>query len=227
MKTANEFYTDCLNAFVKTAQGFGYANSGPRGNDILAKRAEKSVRELLKYRELIRLFGSDPMMYYYYINGLAFAMGVVLAMLQLNAKEKFADRNLIPMIVNDPETSAHDLAYHTMQQFGMPPEIYNQLVQELYMKFTELHEPYWQAKEPRDYTLAAFNASFMTGCSVVICCYEQKRASGAAKPEDRGKDDRAAKAAKAPKTPKATKASKASKAQKSPKASKTPKATKA
>ena len=179
MKTANEFYADCLESFVKTAQVFGYANLGPRGNDVLVKRASQSVRELLKFRPLIKVFGKDPMMYYYYINGLAFAMGIVLAMLQLNAPEKFKDRNLIPMIVNDPETSAHDLAFHTMQQFGMSPEIYNQLVQELYKTFTDLHEPYWKAKEPRDYTLSAFYASFMTGCSISIDRFELKRAGTA------------------------------------------------
>lgn len=176
MKTANEFYEECLDAFVKTAQGFGYANSGARGNEALAKCANRSVRELLKYKELIRLFGNDPAMYYYYINGLAFAMGIVLAMLQLNAPEKFKEKNLIPMIVNDPETSAHDLAFHTMRQFGMDPEIYNQLVKAIYEKFQELHEPYWQAKEPRNYTLSAFYAAFMTGCSISIERFEMKRA---------------------------------------------------
>ena len=177
MKTANEFYTDCLDGFVKTAQGFGYANSGPRGNEALVKCANKSVRELLKYKGLIKLFGNDPMTYYYYINGLSFAMGIVLATLQLNAKEKFEEKGLIPLIVNDPETSAHDLAYHTMQQYGMSPEVYNQLVQELYKTFVTLHEPYWQAKEPRDYTLSAFYASFMTGCSIAIERFEMKVAA--------------------------------------------------
>ena len=184
MKTANEFYEDCLDGFVKTAQRFGYANSGARGNEVLARCANKSVRELLKYKELIKLFGKDPMMYYYYINGLAFAMGIVLAMLQLNAPEKFRDKNLIKMIVNDPETSAHDLAFHTMQQFGMSPEIYNQLVQELYKTFTDMHEPYWKAKEPRDYTLSEFYASFMTGRSISIERFEMKRAE--AKQKNRG-----------------------------------------
>ena len=80
-----------------------------------------------------------------------------------------------------PETSAHDLAFQTMGQFGMPSEIYNQLVQELFKKFQELHEPYWTAKEPRDYTLAAFYAAFMTGCSVSIERFEAKRAELAAK----------------------------------------------
>jgi hypothetical protein len=61
-----------------------------------------------------------------------------------------------------------------MQQFGMSPEAYNQLVQDIYEKFMELHEPYWKAKEPRDYTLSAFYASFMTGCSIAIERYEMK-----------------------------------------------------
>ena len=182
MQTANDFYDDCLRGFVATAQQFGYANSGPRGNDVLARRANQSVRELLKYKGLIKLFGKDPMMYYYYINGLSFAMGIVLATLQLNAHEKFEEKDLVERIVNDPETSAHDLAYHTMQQYGMSPETYNQLVQELYKKFSELHEPYWKAKEPRDYTLSAFYATFMTGCSVAIERYEMKQAEkGASK----------------------------------------------
>ena len=182
MKTANEFYDECLNGFITVAQRFGYANSGSRGNEVLSNRASQSVRELLKYKPMIKALGNDPMMYYYHVNGLAFAMGIVLAMLQLNAPQKFQERNLIPMIVNDPETSAHDLAFHTMQQFGMAPEIYNQLVQELFKKFQELHEPYWQAKEPRDYTLSAFYASFMTGCSIAIERYEAKLAAkGAAR----------------------------------------------
>ena len=177
MKTQDEFYDECFNAFIVVAQGFGYANSGARGNEVLSKRAEQSVRELLKYKPMIKAFGNDPMMYYYHVNGLAFAMGIVLAMLQLNAPQKFGERDLIPMIVNDPATSAHDLAFHTMQQFGMVPEIYNQLVQELFKKFQELHEPYWKVKEPRPYTIAAFYAAFMTGCSISIDQFEAKRAA--------------------------------------------------
>ncbi len=175
MKTPNEFYDDCLAGFIAVAQGYGYANSGSRGNDPLCRCASQSVRELLKYKPMIKVFGNDPMMYYYHINGLSFAMGIVLAMLQLNAPQKFQERNLIQSIVNDPETSAHDLAFHTMQQYGMVPEIYNQLVQELFKKFQELHEPYWKVKEPRTYTIAAFYAAFMTGCSMSIERYEAKR----------------------------------------------------
>ena len=180
MKTPDEFYDECFKAFIAVAQGFGYANSGARGNEVLSKRAERSVRELLKYKPMIKAFGNDPMMYYYHVNGLAFAMGIVLAMLQLNAPQKFEERNLIPALVNDPETSAHDLAFHTMQQYGMAPEIYNQLVQELFKKFQELHEPYWKAKEPRPYTIAAFYAAFMTGCSISIDRFETKRTAIAA-----------------------------------------------
>ena len=168
MKNANEFYSECLEGFVQVARGFGYALGEVRGNEILQKRAEQSVRELLKFRPLIQVYGDDPAMYYYYINGLSFAMGVVLSMLQANAPEKFKDRNLIPMIVNDPDTSAHDLAFHALQQFGLLPEIYSQMIQALYEKFQALHEPYWRAKEPRDYTLAAFYAYFMTGCGVAL-----------------------------------------------------------
>ena len=174
MKTSNEFYTECLESFIEVSRRFGYAQGGPRGNDALMRCAAKSVRELLKYKPLIQLHGNNAPMYYYYINGLAFAMGVVLAMLQANAPEKFAERHLIEAIVNDPETSAHDLAFHTLQQYGLHPDVYNQLVQELYKKFQDLHEPYWKAKEPRDYTLSAFYASFMTGCSVVIEKYAER-----------------------------------------------------
>lgn len=181
MKTADEFYDECLNEFIAVARRFGYATLGSRGNEVLVRRAEQSVRELLKYKPMIKAFGNDPMLYYYHVNSLAFAMGIVLAMLQLNAPQKFQERNLIPMIVNDPETSAHDLAFHTMQQYGMVTEIYGQLVQELFDKFQELHKPYWTAKEPRHYTLAAFYAAFMTGCSIAIERYEAKRAK---KPSD-------------------------------------------
>jgi len=176
MKKANDFYGDCLEGFVGVAQRFGYANGGARGNEVLMKRAEQSVRELLKLRPLIQAFGNDPTMYYYQVNSYAFAIGVTLAMLQLNAPKKFTERDLIPMIVNDSETSPHELAFTTLQQFGMDIGIYNQLVQEIYAKFQELHQPYWSAKEPRDYTLAAFYASFMTGCSISIEKFYERRA---------------------------------------------------
>lgn len=188
MKTANEFYDDCVQEFVAVAQKFGYAMSGYRGNDVLTKKAFLSVRELLKFKPLIKLFGNDPGTYYYYINGLAFAMGVVLAMLQLNAPEKFKEKDLIHGIVNDPGTSAHDLAFHTLQQFGMALEAYNELVKAIYEKFQELHEPYWKAKEPRDYTLSAFYAAFMTGCSISIERFEMKRAES--KPRNQGGENK-------------------------------------
>lgn len=191
MTKSNDFYCECLEGFAEVSGRFGYALGGTRGNEVLMRRAEQSVRELLKYKPLIQLHGNNPPMYYYYINGLAFAMGVVLAMLQANAPQKFTERNLIPMLVSDPDTSAHDLAFHTMQQYGMSPEVYNQLVQELYKKFQELHEPYWAVKEPRDYTLAAFYASFMTGCSVVLGKFEERiaqrqMAATASRPSEMG-----------------------------------------
>ena len=176
MKTVNEFYGECLAEFVKKAQGYGYANSGARSDEVLAKRAEQSVRELLKYKGLINLFGNDQKTYYYYINGLSFAMGIVLATLQRTSKEKFEERGLIPAIVNDPDTSAHDLAYQTMAQYGMSSELYNQLVQDLYNAFVELDEPHWKSKEARDYTISALCASFMVGCSMAIECFEMKAA---------------------------------------------------
>ena len=175
MKTANEFYDDCLNGFIVVAQGFGYANSGSRGDDILRRRADQSVRELLKYKPLADAFGNDPKTYYYYINGLAFAMGIVLAILQANAPQKFQERNLIQSIVNDPDTSAHDLAFEAMQQYGMEPWRYNELVQEVFKKFLELYEPYGEVENARDYALAACRAAFMTGCSILIECFEAKK----------------------------------------------------
>jgi len=187
MKTANEFYGECLEGFVAVAQRFGCANAGVLGNDVLMKRAEQSVRELLKIKPLIQMFGKDPTMYYYQITGFAFAMGVTLAMLQANAPKKFCERGLVEMIAHDPETSPHELAFTTLQQFGMDIGIYNQFVQEIYAKFQELHRPYWSAKEPRDYTLAAFYAAFMTGCSVAIEKFNerfaQKQAAAAAPAE--------------------------------------------
>lgn len=176
MKKANDFYGNCLEGFIGVAQRFGYANGGARGNEVLMKRAEQSVRELLKLRPLIQAFGNDPTMYYYQVNSYAFAMGVTLAMLQVNAPKKFTERGLVAMIANDPETSPHELAFTTLQQFGMDIGIYNQLVQEIYAKFQELHQSYWSAKEPRDYTLAAFYASFMTGCSISIEKFYERRA---------------------------------------------------
>ncbi len=175
MKTVNEFHDECLNGFIAVAQGFGYANSGSRGDDVLRRRAEQSVRELLKYKPLSDAFANDPKTYHYYVNGLAFAMGIVLAILQANAPQKFQERNLIQSIVNDPDTSAHDLAFEAMQHYGMEPGRYNELVQEMFRKFQELYEPYGKVPEARDYAVAAFRAVFMAGCSVLIECFEAKK----------------------------------------------------
>lgn len=171
-----EFQNECLQEFVKVLQSFGYAENGPLVLPVLEKKAQKSVVELMKFKGLIRLFGNDPRTYYYYINGLSFAMGVTLSMLYHNAKERFKQRDLIEVIVNDPETSAHDLAFHTLKQFGMIQEIYNQMVQRLYERYEELYEPYKTAQEPRDYAIAGFLASFLAGSSLILgkCGYRSE-----------------------------------------------------
>ena len=167
-KSPHEFQNECLQEFVKVLQSFGYAENGPLVLPVLEKKAGKSVIELLKYKGLIRLFGNDPRTYYYYINGLSFAMGVTLAMLYHNARERFDQRDLVKIIASDPETNAHDLAFHTLQQFGMIQEIYNQMVQRLYERYEELYEPYKTAREPRDYAIAGFLASFLAGSSMIL-----------------------------------------------------------
>lgn len=176
MKSAREFEDECLREFVKVIQSFGYAENGPLVLPALEKKAGKSVVELMKYKGLIKLFGNDPYTYYYYINGLSFGMGVTLAMLYHNARERFDQRDIVRVIANDPETSAHDLAFHTLQQFGMIPDIYNQLVKKLYERYQELYSPYKAAKEPRDYAIAGFLASFLAGSSLVLgkCGYRSK-----------------------------------------------------
>lgn len=175
MRTPDDFYGVCLDGFVSVTQSFGYANSGARENGDLLRCAAQSVRELLKYKPLSDAFGKDPKTYYYYVNGLAFAMGIVLSALYLSAPQRLRDRDMLHSIVSDPDTSAHDLAFDVMQRYGMDAGMYNQLVQDLYSRFQSLYEPYWGSDEARGHAVSAFNAVFMAGCSILLECVEAGR----------------------------------------------------
>lgn len=166
--TPNEFVAACTEAFVGVAQAYGLAEAGAIYQPQLCRKGEKAVVELLKLRGFIKAYGDDPMMYYYHILSLSLSMGVVLGMLFHNAKDKFREKDTIPMICNDPETSPHSLAFHTLSQFGVSADCYNRLVQSVYEKFIDLHKPYWKVVEPRDYTISAFIAGFLAGSSIVL-----------------------------------------------------------
>jgi len=175
----NQFAKDCAEAFVAVARQYALGEKGVVYVPALTRKSEAAVVELLKLRGYIKAYGDQPMLYYYHILSLSFAMGVILGMLWFNKREAFEDKNILKDILGNPQTSPHDLAFGTLGQFGVTGDVYNDLMKNVWEKFLELHEPYWHLKDPRDYTMSGFFGAFLMGSSVVLAKCEGAAAAKA------------------------------------------------
>lgn len=171
-KTPSEFYLDCVEDFHKEANEHNAAMQGVILVPELIPLGEKAVLALLKDKFYEQQFGSSPEMYYYFILAMSIDCGLVFADRWHTAKPEL-DAYVSNIMQDGPADDANKLFDAEFPE----PEFRNQanpFFSKIFSKWMELHEPYWQMKDPRDYTYKAMLAGYQLGVSMMLDKYGYK-----------------------------------------------------
>ena len=159
------FYNDCVADYHKTAQGKGFANKGIIFIPELIPIGEKTVLAFLKDRFFQMQFGGNPHMYYYVIMSLSLQAGMVFAEKWHSNYDKLKSGFVDQVIKDGPA----DLCKPLLKQLGLSNiEKENAFYQAIFDRWLKMHEPYWELKNPREYTFKATLAAYQLGISTIL-----------------------------------------------------------
>ena len=163
--TAVQFYNDCVEDYHNTANRQGLAKRGLIFIPELIPIGEKTVLAFLKDPFFSAQFGSNPKMYYYVIMSLALQAGIVFA---VKWHEDFPalKAGYVDQII---EEGPADACKPFLRQLGLSDnEKENAFYRVIYERWLAKHEPYWEMRDPRDYTIKATLAAYQLGISMIL-----------------------------------------------------------
>ncbi len=165
-KTAQSFYTDCVEVFHNEAMKNGFAKRGVIFIPELIPMGEKAVLAFLQDQFFAFEFGNNPAQYYYVILSLAIQAGIAFGEkwhLDFSGlKNGYVDQ----MIEEGPADEANRILTDTIGLVGNQQQ--NEFYQKIYEKWIECHEPYWALSDPRQYTFNAMLAGYQLGISMIL-----------------------------------------------------------
>lgn len=163
--SADQFYLDCLKDFHATALEHGFANHGVVFIPELIPYGERTVLAYLKDSFFQSQFGKNPAMYYYVIMSLSLQAGIAIA-----AKWHFDFSALQAGYVSQiiEEGPADECKPFLAELELADKEDENAFYSAIFERWSALHEPYWELKDPREYTFKAMLAAYQLGISVIL-----------------------------------------------------------
>ena len=166
IKNPNEFYTDCVEAFHTALGANGYAKKGLIFIPELIPLGNKAVLAFLKDPFFQMEAGGNATQYYYLISSLCFMTGVAYAEKwhtnYNELKTSFADQ----IIEEGPPEYAQPLLE---AELGLDAEMQSkELFATIFDQWIEMHKPYWNLTDPREYTFKAMLASYQAGISTIL-----------------------------------------------------------
>lgn len=166
-KTDNReaFFNDCVEAYYNEMQSNGYCSKQVFVPELLQK-GQTIVLEFLKDPFFQAQFGDNPIQYYYIINSLSLQAGCVLADIwhkDNSEVDSFTDI----VIEKGPAQYAKPLFE---EHFGLDSDgdAGEKMYSKIFDKWLELHEPYWNLNDPREYTFNATLAAYQIGASMIL-----------------------------------------------------------
>lgn len=169
MLNSKEFYDECLEVFHNTIKEEGYVDSlafipelGPIGQKISLAFLQDSFFQMQ--------FGSNPVQYYYIINSLCLQAGCVAADMWHHDYDKLKHGFVDTIIMEGPAEYAKPL-FEKNFNLNSDGDAGEKLYSKVFDKWMELHEPYWNLNDPREYTFMAMVASFQLGVSMILNKY--------------------------------------------------------
>ena len=169
MKDEKQFYQECVKVFQEEAAGAGYLNNEVFIPELLPI-GQRIVLAYLQDTFFQMQFGGKPTQYYYVINTLCLQAGCVAADMWHQDYEKLKNEFIDVIIEEGPASYAKPIF---RKEFNLDSDgnAGEKLYSKIFDKWLELHEPYWNLNDPREYTFNAMLASFQTGVSMILSKY--------------------------------------------------------
>lgn len=165
-KNPNDFYTVCVEEFHLALKSKGFANKGLIFIPELIPLGEEAILAYLQSPFFQMEFGGNPTQYYYFICSLSIMTGVVYAEKwhsnYAELKSGFAEQII--------EDGPPDYAMPILEtNLGLSPDQQSEkLFSTVFDRWLQLHEPYWELPDPRDYTFKALLAAYQAGISAIL-----------------------------------------------------------
>ena len=168
IKSPQEFYKDCLKAFHEIGADAGYVKHGVIFIPELMPIGERIVKEFLKDPFFISEYGNDPVQYYYAIVGLSLQAGIVIADKWHTNYSELKNGFVDEVITDGPAEIAEELMENN---FNVNAVKANEYYSSIFTKWMQLHHPYWNLKDPRQYTFLGTLAAYQVGISTILGKY--------------------------------------------------------
>lgn len=163
--TPNDFYTECVADYHKTAKSLGHANRDLIYIPELIPIGQKTVLAFLKDNFFQMEFGKNPQQYYLVIMALSLQSGIVFAN-KWHLNYSALKSGYVDQIIEEGPADAAEVLLKN--EIGLNKEQANQFYGKIYERWLVLHEPYWKMSDPRQYTFNAMLAAYQLGISMIL-----------------------------------------------------------
>lgn len=166
IKDPDKFYADCVKAFHDKAMMSDVANRGLIFIPELIEPGKKIILEYLNDPFFQAQCKNNSQQYYYLIMSLIIESGICLATMW---HESFSclERYIEDVIENGPAEDANTIMnkYFSKDVIG---DQGNKFFKEIFESWLEMHEPYWNLDDSREYTVNAMVAAYQLGVSMIL-----------------------------------------------------------
>ncbi len=163
-----QFYALCVKDYHDKAKSLGYAERDLIFIPELIGFGQKAVLWFLSNDELQKQF-SSPEQYYFVAVSSAIRCGIIFA---LKWHHDFAGLNQPGYVESVMESGLVSLSEDTIENdLGMDKRAFHSFCMEIFDRWVEMHQPYWELQKPRDYTFSATLAAYQLGISMILCKY--------------------------------------------------------
>ena len=169
MKDSKEFYAECVETFQNIVKEAGYLEN-PVFIPELIPIGQKVTLEFLNDNFFQLEFGDNPIQYYYVINSLCLQAGCVIADKWHSDFDQLKNGFVDTVIEEGPAAYAKPI-FEKEFNLDSDNDAGEKLYSVIFNEWLELHKPYWELRDPREYTFNAMLASFQVGISMILSKY--------------------------------------------------------
>lgn len=165
IKAPLDFYQECVSAFHETAAKLCGAPQRPIVVPELVPIGQNVALTLLQKPTYLSNCADNAELYYQLILYLCIHAGMAVAT-QWDLNPNDLHKNL-GMIIDEPELIGEELIKEYFAK-EMPDGKGTLLFAGIFAIWMKLHDPYWQLKDPREYTLLSLAAGYQLGVSMIL-----------------------------------------------------------
>lgn len=161
-----DFYEDCVYEYHKLAKNKGFAQRDLIFVPELLINGNKMVLSFLKSTAFEQHMIKEPVYGYLVGIGTALFMGIITGYqwhVEYSKLEEISNN-----ILDAGENATIYYKDNFEEKIGIDTKELLDFSYEVYVKFLELHKPYWKLNDPRDYTFNGMLASYQLGISIAL-----------------------------------------------------------